>query len=105
MLQSISFICITYSIIIKGQLLSHHAYVEQKITQTTNASTMQDRSAMQEDPNRYSRVLYHLSYVPSQIVSEAGRLMCTPGWTLHRYNDAGTAHACRLAAVVVAKTT
>ena len=37
--------------------------LEQKITQTAHVSTMQDRSAMQEDPNLYSRVLYHLSFV------------------------------------------
>ena len=32
-----------------------------KIAQTANASTMQGRSAMQEDPNLYIRVLYRLS--------------------------------------------
>ena len=35
-----------------GPLVDHT--LEQKITQTTNASTMQDRSAIQEDPNLYS---------------------------------------------------
>ena len=30
-------------------------------------STMQDRPAMQGDPNLYSRVLYRLSYVPPHI--------------------------------------
>ena len=35
----------------------------QKIAQTANASAMQGRSAMREDPNLYSRVLYQLSYV------------------------------------------
>ena len=38
--------------------------VERKTAQTANASAIQDRSAMQEDPTLYSRVLYHLSYVP-----------------------------------------
>ena len=42
-------------------------WFEQKIAQTANASAMQDRSAMQEDPNHYRRVLYHLTYVPSPI--------------------------------------
>ena len=38
--------------------------LEWKIAQTANATAMQDRSAMQEDPNLYSRVIYYLSYVP-----------------------------------------
>ena len=33
-------------------------WLEQKIAQTENAS------AMQKDPNLYSRVLYRLSYIP-----------------------------------------
>ena len=37
-------------------------WLERKIAQTANAFAMQDRSAIQEDPNLYSRVLYHLSY-------------------------------------------
>ena len=41
-------------------------WLEGKITQTTNVSATQDRSAMQGDPNRYSRVLYRLCYVPPQ---------------------------------------
>ena len=41
-------------------------WLEWKIAQTANASTMQDRSAMQKDPNLYSYVLYHLSYAPLQ---------------------------------------
>ena len=39
-------------------------WLEQKIAQTENASAMQDRSAMQEVPNLYNRVLYCLSYAP-----------------------------------------
>ena len=39
-------------------------WLEWKIVQTTNASSMQDRSTTQEHPNLYSWVLYHLSYVP-----------------------------------------
>ena len=39
-------------------------WLERKIAQTANRSTMQDYSAMQEDSNLYVRVLYHLSYVP-----------------------------------------
>ena len=35
-----------------------------QIVQTANASDMQDRSAMKEDPNLYSQVLYRLSYIP-----------------------------------------
>ena len=38
-------------------------WLEQKIAQSANASTMQDRSAMHEDTNLYSRVLYHMGYV------------------------------------------
>ena len=37
-------------------------WLERKITQTANASTMQ------EDPNLYSGVLYHMSYVLSTCV-------------------------------------
>ena len=44
------------------QLSTDH-WLERKITQTANAPTMQDRSTMQDDPNLYSWVLYHLSYV------------------------------------------
>ena len=39
-------------------------WLEQKIGQTANASAMQDRAAMQRDPNLYSRVHYRLSYIP-----------------------------------------
>ena len=39
-------------------------WLERKIAQTVNTSAMQDQSAMQEDPNLYSLVLYYLSYVP-----------------------------------------
>ena len=45
-----------------GPIVDH--WLEWEITQTTNASAMQDRSTMQVDPNLYSRVFYHLSYVP-----------------------------------------
>ena len=38
-------------------------WLDWKIAQTANASAMQDWSVMQEDPNLYSKVLYHLSYV------------------------------------------
>ena len=39
-----------------GPVVDH--WLERKIAQTTK----QDQSAMQEHPNLYSRVLYHLSY-------------------------------------------
>ena len=39
-------------------------WLKWKIAQTVNASAMQDRPAMHEDTNLYSRVPYHLSYVP-----------------------------------------
>ena len=45
-----------------GPVVDH--WMERKISQTANASAMQDQSAMQEDPNRYSRVLYCLTYIP-----------------------------------------
>ena len=45
-----------------GPVVDH--WLEQKKDQTENVSTMQDKSSMQEDPNRYSRMLYRLSYVP-----------------------------------------
>ena len=51
-----------YTTAFDGPVMDH--WLEQKIAQTANASAMQDRSAMQEDPNLYSRVLYRLSYVP-----------------------------------------
>ena len=38
-------------------------WLKWKIVQAANASTMQDRCTMQEDPNLYSKVLYCLSYV------------------------------------------
>ena len=38
-------------------------WLEWKIAQTANPSTMQDRSAMQEDPNIYSKVLYRVSHI------------------------------------------
>ena len=37
-----------------GPVVDH--WLERKITQTANASNMQDRSAMQEDPNLYDAV-------------------------------------------------
>ena len=40
-------------------------WLERKVAQTVNASVMQDQSAMQEDLNLYSKVLYRLSCVPS----------------------------------------
>ena len=45
-----------------GPVVDH--WLERKMAQTANASAnaMQDRSAMQEDLNHYSWVLYHLSY-------------------------------------------
>ena len=42
-------------------------WLEWKIAQTANAFAMQDRSAMHEDPNLYSRVLYRLSYIPPHL--------------------------------------
>ena len=45
-----------------GPVVEH--WLEWKIAQTGNAPTIQDRSTMQEDPNRYNWVLYRLSYVP-----------------------------------------
>ena len=44
-----------------GPVVDH--WLERKIFQTANASTIQDRSAMHEDPNLYSTVLYRLSYI------------------------------------------
>ena len=44
--------------------------LQQKIAQIANASIMQDQSAMQEVPNLYSRVLYHLSYAPPPYYTE-----------------------------------
>ena len=49
-----------------GPVVDH--WLEWKIAQTANASAMQDRSAMQDDPNRYSWVLYRLSYVPLRLL-------------------------------------
>ena len=40
-------------------------WLERKIAQAANASAMQDGSAMHEDPNLYSGVLYRLSHIPS----------------------------------------
>ena len=45
-----------------GPVVDH--WLEWKIAQTANASTILDRFAIQEDPNLYSRMLYCLSYVP-----------------------------------------
>ena len=39
-------------------------WLECKIGQTANAYTMQDRAALQEDPNLYSWVLQHVSQIP-----------------------------------------
>ena len=50
-----------HTIALDGPVVDH--WLEQKIAQTANASAMQGRSTMQEDPNLYSRVLYRLSYV------------------------------------------
>ena len=44
-----------------GPAVDH--WLDQKIAKTANASTMEDRSAMQKDPNLYNRVLYRLSYI------------------------------------------
>ena len=44
-------------------------WLEQKIAQTANAPTMQERSTMQEDSNLYSRVPYRLSSVPSPSIT------------------------------------
>ena len=43
-----------------GPVVDH--WLKWRIAQTVNASVVQDRSAMQEDPSIYSRVLYRLSY-------------------------------------------
>ena len=43
-----------------GPVVDH--WLEWKVAQTANASAMQDRSIMQEDPNLYSKVLYRLSF-------------------------------------------
>ena len=45
-----------------GPILDH--WLELKVAQTENASTMQGRSTMQEDPKLYNRVLYDLIYIP-----------------------------------------
>ena len=45
--------------------------LEWKIAQTANASAIQDRSVMPEDPNLYSRVLYRLSYVLPPLCTDA----------------------------------
>ena len=42
-------------------------WLEGKIAQIENASAMEDQSAMQEDPNLYSWVLYCLSYIPPRM--------------------------------------
>ena len=42
-----------------GSVVDHR--LKQKMALTANACVMQDRSAMQEDPNVYSCVLYCLS--------------------------------------------
>ena len=52
----------TDSTVIDGAIVDH--WLERKIAQTANVSAMQDRSAMWEDPNLYSRVLYRPSYIP-----------------------------------------
>ena len=52
---------ITHTTTFDGPVVDH--WLEWKIAQTENASTMQDQSAMREDPNLYSRVLDCLSYV------------------------------------------
>ena len=58
-------------------------WLEWKRAHTTNASAIQDQSAMQGDPNLYSRVLYCLSYLlpPLAVV-----IVCTDlrGKELHR---------------------
>ena len=41
-----------------GPIVDH--WLEWKIAQNANAPAVQDRSAMQEDPNLYSRVLGYL---------------------------------------------
>ena len=51
-----------------GPVVAH--WLEQKIAQAATASTMQDQSAMQEDPNLYR--LYRLSYAPLQDWARAG---------------------------------
>ena len=55
-----------------GLVMDH--WSECKIAQTANGSVMQDRSVMQEDSNLYSRVFYHLSYVPPRYHSAGGLL-------------------------------
>ena len=49
-----------------GPVVDH--WFEGKMVQTANASTVQDQSTMQEDPNVYSRVLYRLSYDPLPLI-------------------------------------
>ena len=44
-----------------GQVVDY--WLKWKIVQTANASAMQDRSAMHEDPSLYSCVLYRGNYV------------------------------------------
>ena len=58
-----------------GPVMAH--WLKQKITQTANASAIQYRSDMQEDPNLYSSVLYCLSYLPP------------PYWVFHPSNMLG----------------
>ena len=60
-----------------GPVVDH--WLEQKISQTSNASTMQDRSAMQEDPNLHSSVLYLFSYFSPL----SGLRWLLVGWSAH----------------------
>ena len=57
-------------------------WLEWNISQTANASAMQDRSVMQEDPNLYSRVLYCLSYVPRPDQWDSDAIL---SWTCDRH--------------------
>ena len=56
----------THTTAFDGPVVDH--WLEQKIAQTPNASAMHDQFTMSEDPNLYSRVLYHMNYamLPSQ---------------------------------------
>ena len=49
-----------------GPVVDH--WLDWKIAQAANDSAMQDQSAMQEDPNHYSQVLFHRTYVPPPIL-------------------------------------
>ena len=56
---------ITHTTTFDGPVVDH--WLERKMAQTVNASTVQDRS---DDPNPYKCVLYCLSYVPLPLVTE-----------------------------------